>query len=196
MNLHSIPKFLLVVLLLFSGVLLVILYDPPQSVCDLQMEVYKENNQAFLFPSKKSEKSMSHFQSSIKDCQKNNTPGGCYTLFSYVYRLIRSFRSVDSECHTKLTQLKEVQEAMFETYKLFIAISWGEGPTDDLSNPLAWLSLNDVKTFCQVQNKINHYYGVETLSLLENQVLQGLESAQNMNILKKFSVLSENCLRY
>ena len=196
MNIHSIPKFLLVTILLTFGVLLVILYDPPQSVCDLQLKAYKHNHQEFLFKSNSSKKSLSRFNTSIQDCQKNNTPGGCYILFSHVYKLIRSFRSVDSKCHKELTQLSAIQKALFETYQLFIAISWGEGPQDDLSNPLAWLSINDVKTFCQIQNKILHYYGEQALSRLENQVLQGLESEKNMNVLRKFSILSESCFNH
>ncbi len=196
MNLYSIPKFLLVAILLVSGVFLVVLYKPPQSICDLQLKVYKDDNQAFLFKKGSGKKSLSQFKISIEDCKNNNTPGGCYSLFSNIYKLIKSFRSVDSKCHTRLTQLREVQEAMFETYKLFVAISWGEGPQDELSNPLAWLSLNDVSTFCQIQNKINYYYGKETLSLLDNQVFKGLESAKNINVLRKFSILSENCSKY
>ena len=189
MNLYNLPKPILVTVLLVVGVLLVVLYNPPQSVCHLQLQAYKDKYNSFLF------KKDSSFNVSVEDCKKNNTPGGCYTLFSHVHKLIQSFRTVDSRCHADLTRTPEIKKSLFDAYKLFVAISWGEGPTDSLSNPLAWLSRNDVRTFCQVQNQVSHYYGESMITQLDRQVLDGLESAKDINVLKKFSVLSESCSR-
>ena len=187
MNLYNLPKSILVTLLLVAGVALVVLYNPPQSVCNLQLEVYKEKYNSFLF------KKGSFFDISLEDCKKNNTPGGCYALFFNIHKLIQSFRTVDSKCHADLTQEQKIKKALLDTYKLFVAISWGEGPQDDLSNPLAWLSRNDVRTFCQIQSQIRHYYGDRMLSQLDQQTLNSLESANNINVLRKFSILSESC---
>ena len=57
MNIYSLPKKLLVVLLLSAGVAFVILQNPPQGICDVQKENYIANNVLFLFPKPKSSSS-------------------------------------------------------------------------------------------------------------------------------------------
>jgi len=200
MNIYSLPKKLLVPLLLAAGVAVVILQNPPKGVCDVQKENYIANNEMFLFPKNNSsskKKEQSFYQTTfLEECRQNNSPGGCYSLFSSVHRLIRSFNNVDSKCHKQIAQIKEVRETLFQLYSLFIEISWAEGPEHELSNPLAWLSVNDVATFCKVQNQIYYFYGDAGLSQLEQKIFQNIASNHSPEEIRKFSILSENCSQY
>ena len=200
MNIYSLPKKLLVPLLLAAGVAFVILQNPPKGVCDVQKENYIANNTVFLFPKEKgsssSKKEQSFYQKALEECRQNNSPGGCYSLFSSVHRLIQSFNNADSKCHSQIAQIKEVREALFFLYSLFIEISWAEGPENELSNPLAWLSVNDVATFCKVQNQIYYFYGETGMSQLEQQALQDIAPNHSEEEIRKFSILSENCSQY
>lgn len=199
MNIYSLPKKFLVPLLLVAGVAFVVLQSPPKGICDVQQENYMANNVLFLFPksdSSSSKKKKSVYQTTLEECRGNNSPGGCYSLFSSVHRLIRSFNNVDSKCHKQIAQIKEVREALFFLYSLFIEISWAGGPQHELSNPLAWLSVNDVATFCQVKNQIDYFYSEAELSQLEQKVFQDIAPNHSEEEIHKFSVLSENCSQY
>ena len=199
MNIYSLPKKFLVPLLLAGGIAFVVLQNPPKGVCDIQMENYKTNNKVFLFPQPKassSKKKPSFYQKALEECRQNNSPGGCYSLFSSVHRLVQSFNSVDSKCHKQLAQIKEVQTSLFSLYSLFIEISWAGGPQYELSNPLAWLSANDVSVFCKIKNQIYYFYGESSLSQLEQKTFQSIAPDHSEEEIRKFSVLSENCSQY
>ena len=200
MNIYSLPKKFLVPLLLVAGVAFVVLQNPPKGVCDVQKENYIANNTVFLFPKKKgsssNKKEQSFYQTALDECRQNNSLGGCYSLFSSVHRLIQSFSNVDSKCHPQIAQIKEVREALFLLYSLFIEISWAEGPEHELSNPLAWLSVNDVATFCKVKNQIYYFYGELGMSQLEKKIFQDIAPNHPEEEILKFSVLSENCSQY
>ncbi len=186
--------------MLSAGVAFVILQNPPQGVCDVQEENYIANNVLFLFPKPKSSSSSSEkksfYQTALEECRQNNSPGGCYTLFSSLHRLIQSFNSVDSQCHKHISQIKEVRTALFSVYSLFIEISWAEGPQNELSNPLAWLSINDVSSFCKVKNQIYYLYGADELSQWEKKIFKEAAPDHSEEEVRKFSVLSENCSQY
>ncbi len=200
MNIYSLPKKLLVTLLLAAGVAFVILQNPPKGICDVQKENYIANNVVFLFPKSKSsssnKKENSFYETALEECRQNNSPGGCYSLFSSVHRLIRSFNNVDSKCHKQVAQIKEVRTALFSLYSLFVEISWAEGPQNELSNPLAWLSVNDVATFCQVKNQIYYFYEESELSQLEQKIFIDIAAEHSEQEIRKFSILSENCSQY
>ncbi|MDE0151069.1 MAG: hypothetical protein OXK80_01045 [Bdellovibrionales bacterium] len=199
MNIYSLPKKFLVPLLLAGGVAFVVLQSPPKGVCDVQKENYITNNEIFLFPKKSSssgKKEKSFYQTALEECRQNNSPGGCYSLFSSVHRLIQSFQNVDSKCHLQVAQIKEVRESLFLLYSLFIEISWAEGPENELSNPLAWLSVNDVATFCKVQNQIYYFYGEKGVTQLEQKAFQDIAPNHSPEEIRKFSILSENCSYY
>jgi len=198
MNIYSLPKKLLVPLLLAAGVAFVVLQNPPKGVCDVQTENYRADNELFLFLKKGSSsgKQESFYQTALKECRQNNSPGGCYSLFSSVHRLIQSFQNVDSKCHAQIAQIKEAREALFLLYSLFVEISWAEGPEHELSNPLAWLSINDVATFCKVQNQIYYFYGETEVAQLEQKTFQDIAPNHPPEEIRKFSILSENCSQY
>lgn len=199
MNIYSLPKKFLVPLLLAGGVAFIVLQNPPKGVCDVQKENYIADNTNFLFPKSKTSSSvqkLSFYQTALEECRQNNSPGGCYSLFSSVHRLIQSFSNVDSKCHEQIAQIKEVREVLFFIYSLFVEISWAEGPQNALSNPLAWLSANDVVVFCKVKRQIHYFYGESGLSQLEQKAFKNIAPNHSEEEIRKFSVLSENCSQY
>ena len=198
MNIYALPKKLLVFILITAGVAIVVLKDPPLTVCGVQVENYKSDNINFLFPDPKKKtnsksKLDTFYKKALTECRENNSPGGCYSLFSSVDRLMKSFRQIDSKCYPQVSQLKEVKDVLFQIHSLFIEISWAEGPKDELSSPLSWLSLNDVSTFCKVKDKILYFYGRDTLKSLEEKVMNQIGSDYTREKVIRFSILSENC---
>ena len=192
--LYSLPKPLLVTLLIVVGVAVIIFRSPPRSLCDVQKSSYKQSQMNFLFvnPNDKIKKK-TFFQKNFKDCRVNNSPGGCYSLFYSVDRLIKSFRLVHSKCHPSISQMAEVRSALMGIYSLFLEISWGSGPEDALSSSLSWLSGNDVSTYCKLRDQIIYFYGQTGLNQLKKSVYQRIADQSSYEKFQKFSILSENC---
>ena len=192
--LYSLPKPLLVTLLIFIGVGVIIFRSPPRSLCDVQITTYKQNQINFLFmnPNNKIQK-QTFFQKNLEDCRTNNSPGSCYSLFYSVDRLIQSFRLVHPKCHPMISQMKEVQSALMGIYSLFLEISWDGGPEDDLSSSLSWLSGNDVSTYCKLRDQIIYFYNQTGLNQLEKSIYQKIAFESSYEKFRKFSILSENC---
>lgn len=191
------PKQLMVILGLVLGVIFIILQNPPKTLCDVQKKVFLKKNQEFLFKNPKNKvRTQTIFNKNLEDCIKSNAPGGCYSLFGNITQLIQLFRAVDEQCHPQIAKLKEVKQALSRSYALFLEISWGEGPENELSNPLAWLSSNDISTFCRLQTHITHLYGISTLEQLEIKTFTRIAPNQPSDIHRRFSILSENCFKY
>ena len=195
--LDILPKKVLVSLLILGGIAFIILQNPPKTLCDIQKEVFTSNQLGFLFkdPTDKI-KTKTTFKENLEDCIKNNNPGGCYSLFYNIPRVIQSFRSVESSCYSQIAEIKEVKQSFFKTYSLFLEISWGSGPSDEFSNPLSWLSSNDVSTFCRLKRHIILLYGVKALEQFEHQTFQRIAPDKSSQEHRRFSILSENCLSY
>ena len=192
--LYSLPKPLLVTLIIVIGVAVIIFRSPPKSLCDVQKSSYKQSQMNFLFvnPDDKIKKK-TFFQKNLKNCRANNSPGGCYSLFYSVNRLVKSFRLVHPKCHSSISQMKEVKAALTGIYSLFLEISWGSGPKNELSSSLSWLSGNDVSTYCKLRDQIIYFYGQVGLNQLEKSVYQRIADQSSYEKFQKFSILSENC---
>ena len=194
---YSIPRGLLVVLLILGGIAFIVFESPPRNICDIQADSYKEQNINFLFKNKKNPlfKHTSYVKS-VLDCKKSNSPGGCYALFQNFIQLLDTFRTVNLECQKRISSIPEVRQALFSLYSLFLEISWAGGPQSGISTPLAWLSMNDVSIYCKLTNRIVYFYGQNTLDQMEQMMYKKLSGNRPLEDFQKFSILSENCGLY
>ena len=93
--LAQIPKFWLIVGSLTIGILFIVLSDPPKSVCDAQLDLFRKNQKDFLYLDPKNEViKTTGFQREFERCQSTNTPGGCYELFEKTRKFLTDVESV------------------------------------------------------------------------------------------------------
>lgn len=193
--LYSLPKALIAVLVIVVGVAFIVLRSPPKTLCDLQEEVYRQNNINFLFKDSRNKVlKKTAYQKNEEECRESNSPGGCYSLFHSIHRLLQSFRAAAPQCHKQISQIKEVRSALTNTYSLFLEISWAEGKNRvETSSPLSWLSSNDAADYCKLKSQIVYFYGSSGLDQLEKKVHQQIGSDASFEDFARFSILSENC---
>ena len=196
--LYSLPRALLVTLIIVIGVAFIILRSPPKTLCDLQEEVYRKNNINFLFKDQRNKVlKQTTYQQNEEECRENNSPGGCYSLFHGIHRLIQSFRVVTPQCHKSIAQIREVRSALMNIYSLFLEITWAEGKNrSETASSLSWLSFNDVADYCKLKNQIVYFYGQSELNQLEKNIHRKIGSDVAFEDFARFSILSENCNAY
>ena len=197
MTIYGLPRKLFVIIAILGGVLFIVFQNPPKTLCDTQKEVFIKEHQDFLFKNPKNKvRTETILKENIKECKKSNTPGGCYSLFYRIPKIIQSFRALKPECRAAAAALKEVKEGLLEIYALFLEISWGEGPSGELSNPLSWLSSNDVSLFCALKNQITSLFGPRVLDEWNRKTFEKLAPDHSQTQHRRFSILSENCFRH
>ena len=198
MNLiNTLPRNFLIALILIGGVVFIVLQDPPQTICDVQKKVFIENHQDFLFKNPENKiRTKTVFTENVEDCRKSNSPGGCYSLFYNIPRILQSFRAIEEKCHTRIAQISELKQALSISYSLFLEISWGEGPANELSNPLAWLSSNDISNFCHLQSNMLRLYGEPFVQQLRTETFKEIAPGHPVEKHRRFSILSEDCFKY
>ena len=195
----SIPRFLLVSLLLVGGTLLVIFFNPPYSICDSQIEVFKTAQTGFLYLNPKEKLSKTAQVELLTDrCKQTNSPGGCYELFLKFKGLLGDLERVPKECSPQVSDVSEVKKALGKQMKLMVELAWGMKPPLSFNEKLGWLDAADLALFCRLKRIFEEFYGKEGLSSFVESMFQGLPGAISMPRERAWEMmlLSTNCTSY
>lgn len=197
--LSQLPKGLLAFIVLCGGILFIIFADPPKSVCDAQIELFKRNQQNLLYkdPDSKVEKT-TKFELLFEHCKGTNSPGGCLELFQLTKRMLDDLSAVPSECRSTVASLSEVRKAIFYMSELLVRLAWGEKPPQTYSQKFGWLDVADVSLFCRLKERLSDYFGQSSWNNLREKLLKELPGANGISRAQAWdlSILSENCTRY
>ncbi len=186
-------------LLVGFSVLLIVLvglyfYDPPQSICDVQME---EVNARLLngFYSDKSEGLYGQaVVTAFEFCTRTNSPGGCYDMFTRLDFLEKQVKTIPEKCGTHPT-LESIKRALERGLKLFVDIAWGDQPPANKYNKTSWLDHKDIGLFCRLKNEYIRLFGAsewKTQMATIAPQLPGVEGLRKQDIWDK-SLFSYPC---
>ena len=122
--LYGLSKTLLAILLITGGVLFIVWSNPPHTICEVQLDDFKNSmaNRVFSTPKVK----IPLFKKALGHCQKTNTPGGCMEMFSILRQLIRDLTNLSSECIPVAASLSPVLSYMNAATEIIARIGWGE----------------------------------------------------------------------
>lgn len=196
---NTLPKGLLAFLIIGAGILFIVLSDPPHTVCDSQIVVFKDAQKHFLFldPDDKLAK-VTHYQKLRDRCKMTNSPGGCFELFNEMKTMLRDFSGVPDECAPKVGNLTEVDKSLWEMAGLMVQLAWGEKPPTTYNQKFGWLDTADISLFCQLKYYLVEMYGQDAWAQFRERMMSTLPGAKNMarNQVWDLTILSENCSRY
>ena len=196
----SLPKTMLVIVVLTIAILFIVAKDPPRTICQTQIENFKKSQKGWLYkdPNVKTRKEPL-MDIMIKTCKKyNNSPGRCYGLFSKTRKFIRDFRLVSHSCRKEFARLSAVKKKLFALYSLMIRLAWGDKPPLAYQDKLNWFSEADMSFFCLIKKQVLFFYGPGTMEQWEKKTFKKLPGAEGLNQLKlrELSIVSENCAHY
>lgn len=197
--LAQIPRFWLIVGALTFGILFIVFSDPPKTVCDAQMDVFKKSEKDFLYLDPKKEFiKTTGFARQLEKCQTTNTPGGCYELFEKLRKFLNDVESVPKECLSKVQGESAVKDTLTKSFDLFINIAWGSKPPELYNDKFKWLDNADMALFCRVKSVYEYVLGADTLASKREAYFESLPGSKDLPRQKvwELMILSENCGRY
>lgn len=155
--LSAIPKGLFVAIILIGGVTLILLANPPHTVCDSQIQIFHKSIGDILFQDKKYQ--IPKILQLEDECRGTNSPGGCYELFHALRALRRALSDVPEQCYAKVGNLPEVKRALHKDLQLMIQLAWGGKPPATIYDRNSWLDYSDLSLFCGLKSDFTKIYG-------------------------------------
>jgi hypothetical protein len=153
-KLEDIPRSTLVFIVLFLGASFFFIANPPKTVCDVQIDVFKQNQAGIIFSKGKKQTSISSlYKRALNQCELGNSLGSCLEYFSVLRQLVKELKSVQHECIAEVIEINEVKESLVVGVKTLALLAWGESPPDDNStNKFGWLGMAEFGVYCDLKN--------------------------------------------
>ena len=96
----SLPKTVLALIVIVVGFVAIVAYDPPRTVCDSQVELFKQQQKDFLYGNDGTtgSKQAAFATPMYSRCQEANGPGGCFELFMRLKKMNQDLDLVPKQC--------------------------------------------------------------------------------------------------
>ncbi len=205
----SIPKVVVGPLVVILMILYFIYDDPPKTVCDLQMDIFKKETQNYIYGyAKKAVKFSPEYQKQLALCHQQNSPGACYDWMEGIKKTLHFSHNIPDECSAEkqgfVRDLKQMtgSEDKLGPYKkwmsislyTFSQISWNDSNVvrQGLYN---WLDEEDIAVFCHLRREYLRLYGKESFTQLQNSFHGQLIKLKNKTAKEAWdrSILSYRC---
>jgi hypothetical protein len=186
-------------LAIVGGIGLIILFQPPHSICDSQIEQIKKAQAKFLYKDPKSKQiKTTRYQRLRDECKGANNAGGCYELFAELKRMLHDLGTLNSECSGAVSGVAEIKTAINESVELMVQMAWGDTPPTSYQGKFNWMEIADVSLFCQLKARYINFYGEDAWNKERLRVSAALKDAEPMSPTQiwDMSLYSENCNRY
>ena len=157
--LATVPRKILVTLLLVGGVALIVLMNPPHHLCDTQVETFKENVGDFLFLTSSSRVKEVRFPRLLDRCKETLSSGGCYELFLGLRNFLNQFQVVSPDCSSRVGRIRQVNAALTQSLDLLIRLGWGGEPPRTSAMRTGWLGAPELNLYCLLQHRYSRLYG-------------------------------------
>ena len=198
--LRTLPKNMTAFLAIAGGIALILIINPPHTVCESQIEIVRKAQRSFLWREKPNSEILktTKYEYLRDRCKGSNDPGGCYELFHGVRVLLEDMNSLGQVCGPKAGDLNEIRKALWDTIELLLRLAWGEKPPTLASMKFGWLDVADVTLFCKLKTRITTTYGDDQWVAFRERMMGELPGAKAMtrNQIWEMSLFSENCARY
>lgn len=195
----QLSKTALAILLIAGGVLAIVIFNPPVTVCDAQKEAFKESQKKFLYLDEKQKAvKKTKYADMYALCKSTNTPGGCYELFRDLKHMISDLKNVPRECGSAVGEMTEVKKAIWESAELLVRIAWGFKPPQTYYEKFSWLDSADMALFCQLKDTAENLYGANSWTNFRERMFNELPGAKELprNQVWENMILSVNCAKY
>ncbi len=197
MNLSQIPKEILAIVILVGGLIVFMLFDPPKTQCDVQIDLFKKSQGDFVFAQEtKSGSRPADFEKFLSRCQEANGPGGCYELFQHLKQFNHDFNAVPEQCQAKVASITEVSKIFNQSLAVLIQLAWGYQPPLTTNMKQGWLDQSETYLYCLVKADLVRLYGDETWKqIVDNNIknLPGAEAIKDSQTLLQLSLASFTC---
>ncbi len=194
--LRNLPARVVAIGAILIGLLLIVLNDPPRTVCDSQLQVFAESQKRFLYPSEKNGVGLRpEFDKGIELCKREPTPGGCSEFFEKIKKMTEDIENLPRSCAENAAATAEIQRGLWLSIDLMVRLAWGEKPPLTYAQRNGWLDMADVALFCRLKRQATDIFGVERWNEFRNSILGQLPGATPIGFEQAWqrSILSTTC---
>ncbi|MBC6416159.1 MAG: hypothetical protein GDA46_07255 [Bdellovibrionales bacterium] len=197
-SLYKLPKIILAFIFIGGAVFLIIVSEPPHTLCDTQIQNFKQNQKGFIYNNSKDfHKNKSILKRKKKNCEEGNSQGSCHDYFFLLKKILKDLQLISNECKPQIFADTKVKKTFAEALTLMTALAWREEVVLGHLSKINWLTKTDLSLFCQIKSKYLFEYGRNSYKKLEKQIINLIpNNTKNKSLLLKWSLLSEDCYKY
>ncbi len=189
------PRTVLALAAIVIGYIVIIGFNPPRTVCDEQLDVFRESQAAFMNPSgKKVAKSAAAEMFDL--CKSDNGPGGCFDFFINIRTMVDGLERIPKNCAETVAADDLIKNWLLRALSLMTQIAWGDpSQAAYVSRKHSWLDAADFRIFCRMKTLAVRYYGEDGFQQFRESVLATLPGADKMSRDQKWSrsIFSSPC---
>lgn len=193
--LRNAPRVLVAIGAIVIGFILIVLFNPPRTVCDEQLDIFRQTQRAFLYStSNKVKKSVADELFDL--CKSSNEPGGCFDLFLNLRLMADSLERMPKNCASTVAGDDFIKRWILKSLTLIVQIAWGEsGPGVYISRKHGWLDTADFRLYCRLRSLAVRYYGQDGFDTFRESVMTALPGADKMSREQRWSrsIFSSPC---
>jgi hypothetical protein len=174
MDLKSIPKSVLVSVVLLLGVGALFVFSRPHTLCDTQIDSVKDSQKGQLFPGS-NEKKPPAYEKALANCKLGEgSPGACFEYFKILIRLTEDLEPLSPTCGETLAEVKPIRKALAEGISMMVELAWGEAPPEKGEKVTGWLEGPDLALYCKMKSDWLKYFGGESFEHLKDSIYDHL----------------------
>jgi hypothetical protein len=178
---ESLPRPVLAVLAILVGIVVIMLINPPHTVCDTQEAAFRESQKGNLFQTEVNKKKIPGSLVRAKEaCQLGNSAGSCYEYFTSLRSVSNSIGKGSAECMTQLFDIKDVSAVMNDGVELMARLAWGTKPPEPGLERFGWMQEAELAIFCRLKNTYVRAKGDEAWTELRKKVFAKLPGEESV----------------
>lgn len=189
------PRTLLALVAIVIGYALIIGFNPPRTICDEQLSVFKSSQKSFLAPSSaKVERSAA--DELFELCKSENGPGGCFDYFLNVRSMVDGLERVPRNCSAAVGRDDLVKKWLLKSMTLMAQIAWGDANAGVyISKKHSWLDAADFRLYCRMKTLATRFYGDEGFQTYRESIMSSFPGADKMSREQRWSrsIFSSPC---
>lgn len=196
---NSLPKTVVAIGAILIGFFLIVMNDPPKTVCDTQMELFRESQRTFLYAPPESKLAKSILVKDLhKLCKDSNSPGGCFEYFQRLKKFVVDLENMPKTCADTVAAESAVKVWLWESLKIIAQISWGDRIPASYSRKHGWLDASDLALFCDLKKNAGRLYGDHVFAQWREEVLNSFPGADQVDreVLWRKSIFSTPCTAF
>jgi hypothetical protein len=166
---------LLVPGVLFIGVLGIWITQKPHTICDSQVDIFRESQRGLLYSKEeKGKRQVAQYKRFFMACREGGTPGSCLEYFSLIRRVLRDLDSTQLNCSEEFREIPEIRLVLSNAIEIFVTLAWGKSPPSMGDRQYQWLNSSDIALFCSVKKNFVKIYGESNFETSATQVISVL----------------------
>lgn len=178
----SLPKAFVAIVVMVLALLFFRQVEPPKTICDAQLEIFRDSQKKFLFDRVKvsDSKMPSLAKKMFDDCSDHNGPGGCFEYFEMLKKMVVDLDNIPEQCREAASEVAEIDAWVWKSLKLMVQMAWGARAPASYFQRNGWFDSSELSLFCGMRKQAIRIYGREKYSVWQESMLQSMPQANTL----------------